>query len=381
MYLQNGDKTTCFGCKACGDRCPVHAIRYEFDEEGAWYPVIDSGKCISCGKCADICPKGKQPRAAKCEIYGGWHRESALRDKSSSGGIFFELAKAVLVQGGAVVGAAFDEAFAVHHVVIDRIDQLPLLQRSKYVQSDTEGVFLEVQKLLKQGRTVLFSGTPCQVAAMRAFCPEESLPLILVEVNCFGVPSPVVYRGYLNYLQQHRGTSISGINFKDKRYGWDYYTTEIAFSNGKTECVFGGDSYKQFMHRGFSLRAACFHCDYPLTKRFADISLGDFYHYQNYMTAEAPKNGVSCVIVRSKRGSELLRLVQKDLVLYPVDADRFFKNEIVGKSKTVPHDRAQFYHLLNQNGYGCCLPLLPKKSLPYRIKRWLRSLRKRWFYK
>jgi coenzyme F420-reducing hydrogenase beta subunit len=261
---------------------------------------------------------------------------------------------------------------------VDKKEDLPKLQKSKYVQSSLKGIFRPIKKLLDEGKCVLFSGTPCQVTGIKSFLRKDYPNLFLCEVLCYGVPSPLVYEKYLSYLEEKNASHITNINFKDKRYGWDYYTTNITFLNGKQICKFGGDSYRAFMAKKWSLRPSCLNCLYGINRSEADISLGDFYNYERYISTKPPKDGVSCVLLRTKKGKQLFSTVEHELVCEKVTSDVYMKQEEKINNGCCVDERELFYRILNTQGYNSCLSLLPKEKVIMSLRRWGLSLRRRW---
>lgn len=381
MYFESGRKKECYGCKACLDICPVNAIHFAEDEEGFTYPGIDQNKCIHCNLCINNCSYGTVNGKKDFHVYAAWHKESTVRDASSSGGIFLPLALQILAEEGIISGAAFEADFSVKHIMADSVKELSRLQKSKYVQSDTETIYLRIKEVLGQGKNVLYSGTPCQIAAMKKFLDGKYEHIVFCEVLCYGVPSPGIYKMYLDYLQRTYRSRIQKIDFKDKRYGWDYYTTAIDFANGRKLCTFGGDSFKKMMHCGLSLRPACLECNYGLCNSSADISLGDFYNAAHYINDRAPKNGISCVIVRSNKGEQLFSKIRGELETRAVNLDDFLEYEKKKKTKInqnkQPEFRREFYRRLNTNGYEDVISIVKKKKT---IKDRVMAFRLHYFY-
>lgn len=362
MYFESGRKKECYGCKACLDVCPVNAIHFAVDEEGFAYPDVDQNICIHCNFCKNKCSYGTVNVRKTFHVYAAWHKESKVRDASSSGGIFLPLALQILAEKGIVSGAAFEADFSVKHIMVDSVKELSRLQKSKYVQSDTEAIYLRVKGVLEQGKTVLYSGTPCQIAAMKKILNDKYEHIVFCEVLCYGVPSPGVYKKYLDYLQRTYHSNIQKIDFKDKRYGWDYYTTAIEFANGRKLCTFGGDSFKKMMHCGLSLRPSCLECNYGLCNSGADISLGDFYNAAHYINDRIPKNGISCVIVRSNKGEQLFSKIRGELETRTVNFYDFLEYEEKEKQKKLTDLRWEFYRRLNTNGYEDVLSMVKRKK-------------------
>lgn len=380
MYFNNKNKENCCGCKACGDVCPVNAIEFIEDNEGFWYPHINDAVCINCKKCENTCKFNVFPKMQQYDVYAAWNKDNESRNSSSSGGIFKPIAENVLNKGGVVFGAAFTDDFSVKHIFVDNIDNLPKLQKSKYVQSDTDNIYNQVKTQLDFGKTVLFSGTPCQISGLRGFLNKDYKNLVLCEVLCYGVPSPKVYRKYLEYSQNLRKSTISGIDFKDKRYGWDCYATALKFENGKTVCEYGGDSYRKFMGNGWSLRPSCFNCGFNVNTSFADISLGDFYGVAKYIDCKPPKNGVSCVMVRSQKGKELFEEIKGKLFLWTVDGFKFSREEIKKEKKINLQSRNEFFEEINSDKYSQCAKKVKIKGFVKKIRTKIIAMRKRYFY-
>lgn len=193
------NKEECCGCSACKQKCPKNCIVMKEDEEGFVYPFVQKELCINCGACERVCPvinkiKGGVPLKA----FAAYNENCAIRLKSSSGGIFSLFAEKIINEGGTVFGACFDNnGFSVKHVGITEIKDIELLRGAKYAQSDIGESYKKVEELLKQGKKVLFSGTPCQVSGLRLFLRREYINLVTVEVVCHGVPSPMIWRQYL----------------------------------------------------------------------------------------------------------------------------------------------------------------------------------------
>lgn len=380
MYFNDKSKENCCGCKACGDVCPVNAIEFIEDNEGFWYPHINDAVCINCKKCENTCKFNLFPKMQQYYVYAAWNKDNESRNSSSSGGIFLPLAKHILENGGVVFGAAFADDFSVKHIFVDNINDISKLQKSKYVQSDTANIYNQVKSQLDFGKTVLFSATPCQIAGLVGFLNRDYDNLILCEVLCFGVPSPKVYKEYLAYNQKKYHSSINSIDFKDKRYGWDCYATALYFSNGKTICEYGGDSYRKFMGSGLSLRPSCFKCEYNINNSYADITLGDFYGVSKYISQKPPKNGVSCVMIRSDKARTLFKACENLLYLQQVDYNEFSANEIKREKKLDVSKRAEFFENINSNRYSECVKSIKSKSLITKLKSKITSIKKRYFY-
>ena len=193
------DKKNCCGCSACVQRCPKHCISLHEDDEGFLYPLVNEATCIDCGLCEKVCPiLNPQEKIHPQEVLAVKNTNDEERMNSSSGGVFLPLAREVIKQGGVVFGAVYDEQWEVHHVYAERIEDVYPMMGSKYLQSRIENTYKEAETFLKQGREVLFVGSPCQIAGLRTFLRNKEYPnLLAVDFLCHGVPSPGVWRRYL----------------------------------------------------------------------------------------------------------------------------------------------------------------------------------------
>lgn len=192
------DKRDCCGCNSCVQRCPKSCIRMREDDEGFLYPEVDESVCIDCGLCEKVCPVIHQARENRpIVVCAAKNKSEEIRYQSSSGGVFTALANEIIREGGVVFGAGFDENWEVKHDCTETVEGLSAFRGSKYVQSRIGDSFKKAEQFLKIGRTVLFSGTPCQIAGLKRFLRKEYDNLLTVDFICHGVPSPGVWREYL----------------------------------------------------------------------------------------------------------------------------------------------------------------------------------------
>ncbi len=284
------DKHKCCGCTACVNVCPKNCISMSADKEGFLYPVVDFVKCIDCGLCEQVCPV-LHPVNNETEplVYAAINNNEAVRMQSSSGGIFTLIAEHVLERGGVVFGACFDSDWNVIHDYTETKDGLVRFRGSKYVQSHVGICFTQVKTFLDSGREVLFSGTPCQVAGLKNYLRKPYSNLFTVDLVCHGVPSPEVWRRYLQeavcrvYGIKKKNLInldeyISDISFRAKDKGWKKYNIKIIFRNGKVEMMpFFENSYMNVFLSDLSLRPSCYACPTKLHHVQSDITLADFW--------------------------------------------------------------------------------------------------------
>ncbi|MBR5321989.1 MAG: Coenzyme F420 hydrogenase/dehydrogenase, beta subunit C-terminal domain [Clostridia bacterium] len=310
------DKIKCTGCGACVNICPKRCISMKQDKEGFCYPVIEESACIGCKKCEKVCgnldvQKNNIPQSAHI----GYSKKYQM--DGSSGGIIGELAKCVL-EDGVVYGAAFADDFSVEHIRVETLTDLPQIFKSKYTQSRVGDSFINVKKDLENNKNVLFTGTSCQIAGLNAFLGKKYENLITVEMICHGVPSPGIWQSYLKERANER--SIEDVNFRDKRISWNKFCISMKFSDGSEYCsVAGEDDYMKRFLGDYILRSSCYNCEFRGVKRVADITLGDAW-CEKKVLSKLPQytNGVSSVIINSKKGLELFQKTQEKLYFVKV---------------------------------------------------------------
>ncbi|MDO4289759.1 MAG: Coenzyme F420 hydrogenase/dehydrogenase, beta subunit C-terminal domain [Eggerthellaceae bacterium] len=307
----------CCGCGACAAVCACGCVTVAADALGFPHPVVDASACAGCGACERACPAVSPREEVDVAQEALWARalDAELLDRSSSGGVFGLLAREVLSTRGVVAGAAFsDGCREVRHVVVDCLGDLDTVMRSKYVQSSVDSeVYGRVRAELRAGRRVLFAGTACQVAGMRGFLGKltDNPNLLLVDVICHGVPSPELWRRWLDWRSRSERMEINEVNFRSKITGWLSYSvmykhiTEKDNASRFSANKFADDWYMKAFLANASLRASCFRC--PAKRRCgSDITLGDFWGIQNAHPEVNCEGGVSAVICNTERGAAAL---------------------------------------------------------------------------
>lgn len=296
----------CCGCGGCSDICPKQSIEFEYDKEGFLYPVV-SDSCVGCGLCLKHCPvavEAQKPELQQVYAVRLRDNETTLK-KSTSGGAFAPLAEEILERDGVVFGCAFDETLAARHIAVENKKDLVKLQGSKYVQSNTLGVFKEVKELLETGRNVLFSGTGCQVSGLKNFLGKDYLNLFTVDIVCHGVPSPRLFENYIAYLSLKETSVIKEYDFRNKeKKGWSLYYKYTTAKKSKTNYGFFDPYYYAFLMCQ-NYREGCYSCQYSSEKRAGDITLADFWSIKKTHPEFYNKRGNSVVIINSTKGEKL----------------------------------------------------------------------------
>lgn len=348
----------CTGCMVCIDACPVDCISSAEKENGFKYSVVDASKCISCGKCYSVCPiETNTKHQEEQHLFAAYSIDAAEQSRGSSGGIFEILAKYFIGKGYYVCGAAFDGT-TLKHRIVNTIDDLNPILKSKYIQSDTEGIYKQIAGLLKKGENVFFCGTPCQVSALINSTPEQLRKnLFTADIVCHGVPSQRLFDEYISTLEKKHGGMISDFSFrvKDNRYkhahGYSYKVTR----NGTTEVVNGiyTDStfYNAFKNYQI-LRESCYDCQYATLQRVSDITLADFWGIEKYDFDGNVDKGVSMVITNTQTGNEAFCAIRKDIVSkeFPVQYG-IDSNHCLTHSTSKPKSRDIIIKELLENGY------------------------------
>lgn len=304
----------CVGCASCVESCPTGAISMLYDGKGFLTPRVDEQKCISCGKCRKVCPVLQelpmQPLPKVCYAVNG---PDQVRGGCSSGGVFPVLAKYFLQSGGYVAGAVFDENYNVKHIVSNRPEDMVAMLESKYVQSDTRGVYPRIRELLEQGKKVLFGGCGCQVAGLLAYLSKPYPNLYTVDLVCHGAPAPGVWQQYLEEFKAEAGP-IEEVSFRRKSvFGW-HTGLYIRFRDGRAYCAPSG-SYNPYVAAFLNdliLRDSCYACAYK-EARCSDMTLGDFWGISELDKQEPfidDGKGTSFVTLNTLKGMELYRQVR-----------------------------------------------------------------------
>lgn len=352
-------KNDCTGCRLCESVCPKGAIKMKNGELGVSYPEIDEELCIDCGLCTRTCPVKKDfyNDFAQQKIYAAVNKNKNYLLTSASGGVFSALAVKTLDNDGVVYGSAMvkdeQDILSVKHLRIDNKQDLHLLQGSKYVQSDMNGVYDDIKSDVKSGKKVLFSGTPCQVAAVKSLCgtPDN---LVLVEVICHGVPSQQLFT---DYLKTFNNSSIESFKFRIKETGWGLCAQLVTEHNKKRIPCNISSYYKMFL-RCETYRDSCYNCKYATNERVADLTIGDFWGVEKdtatYSKIKAGgyevTEGVSCIVCSTEKGMQTL--LQADLELIETDFESISREngQLVHPSNK-PATREAVIDTYNKQGY------------------------------
>ena len=384
----------CSSCAACANVCARSAISMQLDVEGFYRPVIDAEKCVQCGACEKACPwinavENPNISAESPKTVAAFAKNESIRLDSSSGGIFTVLAEKILDDGGVVIGVAQLSPTKFGHVVVDNKADLAKLRGSKYVQADAGLVYRKVRSLLKSGKKVLFSGTPCQVAALYAVLGKYTYAdLITVDIVCHGTPSVKVFEKYVAEIERKNSAKVLSSRFRDKRVGWRLFSMTSSlntisgdcFQVSKTLCE---DKFMRVFLQNICLNTSCSDCRYGKLPRIADLTLGDYWNIADVHPEMDDNRGVSVVLLNTQNGNDFFEIIKDDVVCCESNLKYAIAGNpcIVRSSKSHPY-RSVF--LANLDSFAldelikrfCPFPSLWKKMLSY-IKACLGSLKRK----
>jgi coenzyme F420-reducing hydrogenase beta subunit len=350
-------KHECSGCKACYNICPKNCIDMIIDEEGFWYPKVNEDKCINCDLCEKVCPEinicSNKKSNKKSICLAAWNNDKNKRFDSSSGGIFTSIAEWILSNDGVIFGVGYDSVFNVIHKETHTIEGLKELRGSKYVQSDINDTYKITREYLKKYKKVLFVGTPCQIAGLYNFLGKDYDELYTCDLVCHGVPSPMVYKKYLDYLKYEYKTEVETISFRNKQHGWKNYSFFIRFTDGKFYSKLGKDNnYIIGFLRDYFLRPSCYSCKHKKTTRYGDITLADFWGVGGKYPELDDDKGTSLLLVNSEKGKIIIDSCKDSIFSQPCDLDyAIMNNPCIVKSGKKPKLRENFFEDFNNRDF------------------------------
>lgn len=372
----------CTGCHACFSICPKRAIEMKPDERGFLQPVINYDLCVGCKLCQKTCPlnTADMKSAGDPIAYAAYSLNDENHRNSSSGGIFSLLASEILRKGGTVYGAAFSEDLRVEHKRITK-DIRPL-QTSKYVQSRIGDMFSCVEQDIRNGKKVLFSGTPCQIGGLYSYLRQKKLDtgnLLTVDLICHGVPSPLLWEKHLNSISSGRKPVFA--NFRDKRLSWGGFSLTCRFDNGTEYSVEAGqDAYMQGFFANMTLRESCYTCQFKSVSRMADITLADYWGVEKYTPGMVDRNGTSAVIIHSPKGQYYFDILRKQIKSEKVPISSILAGNKSMVQSVIPHPRRNmFWEKAIQQQFECYEDIIVRLLVPTmteKINLWVVKLKR-----
>ena len=332
-------KEDCCGCTACANICPQSAIKMRPDGLGFLYPVIDEAKCIKCGLCIKVCSFNKNYDKSLNlqvpDVYAIQHKSKKEIEKSQSGAAFIVFSDYILNNDGIVYGVGYTEHFKVVHKRAKNKAERDEFRGSKYVQSDLNFILKKVKKDLKENKYVLFTGTPCQTAALRSYLLQSKVnteKLFVIDLVCHGVPSPQLWNDYLVYLERKNKAKITKVNFRDKKFGWASHRESFQFN----------DTYTYLFYQHIMLRKSCGNCYFANLQRPSDITIGDYWGIEKIRPELRKENkGVSLVLINTEKGKKLFNEVKMNINYINTDINDCLQPNL--KKPTTLHPKCEFF--------------------------------------
>lgn len=345
------DKIMCCGCTACYNVCPVNAISMKSDEEGFLYPNVDINKCVNCGLCEKVCPiLHKEYHEEKTEGYIIRYKNEKIVEESTSGGAFTAFSEYLMSIGYVVYGAGFDSNMKVVCKMATNSKQLEEMRGSKFVQSYLGSTFKRIKEQLSKGEKVLFTGTPCQIAGLVSYLGGKPDGLICIDFVCRGVPSPGLWKNYVNMMENKFNSKMIGAKFKHKTYGYHASTMKVDFANGQTWYGSGRvDPMMKAFVRELASRPSCHSCSFKSINRLSDITMFDCYEYSKLTGKADDDQGWSSLLIHSENGERIFERIKSSLQWTEEDVELLVENNgVMVNNSAKPHIRRdEFYHLIS----------------------------------
>ena len=377
-------KNNCVGCRSCEQVCPKNAIVIKEREDGFLYPYVDQDKCINCSLCVKHCPTQlpKNSSVVPLKVFAFRNKNDAQIMQSASGGVGALAAQEIIKEGGIAYGVSYDKSFGVKHIRVDCLSDLPQIQSSKYVQSDTGDTYSQVQKDLQSGKMVLYTGTPCQIAGLYSFLGKEYEKLYTIDLICHGVPSPKFFKKYLEFQDRKTDGEIIYFNFrsKDKRgWGTQYLLKTKTKTKTKTLSL---DRYGKHFMKGDCYRESCYQCEYANIHRVGDLTIGDFWGIGKSHSDFYSEKGVSSVFVNTEKGKRLFNSIKDEawVINATLEEAMVKQGNLVHPTKR-PLERDTFYRDINCDDFidnlnvGLQLKDRVKSIIPKNLVRILKQIK------
>lgn len=344
--LRNKNRKYCCGCGTCANSCPQNCINMLPDSEGFLYPQVEESLCIGCHNCEHVCPilNERKEETSYQEGYIIQNSNLSERKSATSGGFFSVLCKYVISNEGIVYGVKFDKRFKAIHAGITDIKDISVLCRSKYVQSETGFVFREVKNNLDKGKLVCFSGTPCQIEGLKLYLKKEYYNLITCDVVCRGVPSPLFWEKYKDYIKGCYGTPAY-VGFREKTYGYSYSTLVFRDKDGGLLYSAGveSDPYLRAFFSDISVRPSCFHCKFKKRFRQSDYTIWDCFPVYKFSTEMDDDFGTTRLIIHTDKGQEVFDSIKPELNYKRIEVQKLISDSVEMTASVIPNPRREAF--------------------------------------
>lgn len=345
------DKHNCCGCGACVQKCPKTCISLQEDNEGFLYPQVDTVTCIDCGLCEKVCPvltpyETRKPQ----QVLAAINKNEKIRMESSSGGIFTLLAEKIINEGGVVFGARFDEEWQVTLDYTETIEGLAAFRGSKYVQARTCETYKQCERFLKEGRKVLYTGTPCQIAGLHHFLRKGYDNLTTCDFVCHGTPSPKVWRLYLKDVIEGANRAISDIQFRNKDNGWKAFNFKMTYDEGRETTALSSCHKDNLFMRAFLrdmiLRPSCHDCKAKSCRSGSDITIADYWGINSIHPKMDDDKGTGLVLIHTSKGESALDLALTNY-LETTYEEALRNNPAIERPAVAHPNRAKFFKVID----------------------------------
>lgn len=396
FYLESNNKADCCGCSGCEQVCPTSCISMIEDEEGFRYPIKDEELCIHCGLCEVVCPNVNKEKITDSQEYDidskaffAVHKDEDILDKSASGGVFSAIVDSFCDHNFVIFGVEFDEDLQVIHSYTDNIRDSEKYRKSKYVQSDINGTYKDAEKFLKQGKKVLFTGTPCQIGGLKLYLRKDYDNLFCADLVCHGVPNQSLFDRYIKELDKKHNGKVSSYTFRHKtKSGNDNWNSRnVKYEINKKKIIENSqkDSYLRGYHPGLYYRPSCYDCKYSNPERVSDITMADFWGVEELFPNENVHKGVSVFLANTKKGQSLVYNMSKLMKIKEVDKEFVIKsNAQLNRPAKLHPKREQFFKILDKRNFDQavneCIPQptivrrIASRILPKKIKNLIKKI-------
>lgn len=350
-------KEDCCGCTACQNICPENAIKMQEDEEGFKYPFINQEACIGCKKCLKVCAFQKDYQREKKLmnplVYAVKHKDETVRMNSTSGGVFTAISDVILEEKGIVYGVAFNEDFKVVHRRATTKEGRDQFRGSKYVQSDLERIFKQIECDL-ESKKVLFTGTPCQCEGLKSYLNAQKIDiknLILCDIVCHGTPSPLMWEEHIKLSQKKENSNMLAYNCRSKIKGWHGHNEMNIFENGKKDWISAlSQKHKVIFYSHNALRLSCHNCRYTKIDRDSDLTIADFWGIEKSMPEFDDNKGISLLLIHTKKGEMSFEKTKNGIEYKESNVKDCLQPQLKYPSK-VSFKRAEFWEDYKKHGY------------------------------
>lgn len=337
-YFYTSNKFNCSGCGLCKDICPVNAIEMVMDEEGFRYPVILEDKCIKCGLCKKSCiyynNRSNLEKEKILKVYAVSNKNSSKLLSCSSGGVFVSLYEYVIGQGGYVVGVKYNKEMKAVYDITNSLDECEKFKGAKYVEADSNDIKVRVKEILKDNKLVLFTGNPCQIAALKKYLNKDYDNLILVEIICHGVPTSKLFEEYVSYLEKKYGSKVIDFKFRDKEVGWysGKSMIKVFLEDGRVlKEMLRYNDYNRIFASNVGCRPSCYNCYYAGINDLADITIGDYWGIDKVMPKfyKKHKKGISIFKINTLKGEKIFDKIRSDFFVEESNvSDAYRRNHV-----------------------------------------------------